>query len=133
MVTRPLHKHLLVNGNTPNPPQSKRQLKRWLNDLVKVIGMKKVAGPFVKYIHEPGNKGFTAVVMIETSHIALHVWDEPPQPYFRFDLYTCGELHHTTVNNELTSFLQATELEWIVLDRENGFDQYSQSASFRFD
>jgi S-adenosylmethionine/arginine decarboxylase-like enzyme len=30
--------------------------------------------------------------MIETSHIALHIWDEPFPGEIQFDLYTCGEL-----------------------------------------
>ena len=25
----------------------------------------------------PGNRGITAVAIIETSHITMHIWDEP--------------------------------------------------------
>ena len=28
-------------------------------------------------VHMPGNRGITAVAIIETSHIAMHIWDEP--------------------------------------------------------
>lgn len=120
----PLHKHLLINGYSLTPPTSKRRLKKWLNQLVHDIGMKRIGGPFIRYVKAEGNRGFTAVVMIETSHIALHVWDEGPKPYFRFDLYTCGPLHHTTVLNEVQVFLDADEIEWMALDREAGFFEY---------
>lgn len=120
----PLHKHLLINGKTTNPPTSKRAVKKWLKNLVHDIGMHRIGGPFVRYVKAPGNKGLTAVVMIETSHIALHIWEEGPNPYFRFDLYTCGPLHHTTVLDHVASFLSAKEMEWVAFDREKGFLEY---------
>lgn len=114
----------MINGTTATPPTSKRKLKKWLSLLVHDIGMHKIGGPFVRYVKADGNKGLTAVVMIETSHIALHIWEEGPRPYFRFDLYTCGPLHHSTVIREVSKFMNATQMEWIAYDREKGFDQY---------
>lgn len=120
----PLHKHLLINGRTDAPPTSRRATKKWLRGLVRDIGMKRIGGPFVRYVKAEGNKGLTAVVMIETSHIALHVWEEGDEPYFRFDLYTCGPLHHRKVLGSVAGFLGATDMEWIAYDREKGFDEY---------
>jgi S-adenosylmethionine/arginine decarboxylase-like enzyme len=34
-------------------------------------------GPYVKYSHMVGNRGITGAAIIETSHIVMHVWDEP--------------------------------------------------------
>ncbi len=123
-LKKPLHKHLLINGETTNPPKSKRALKKWLKTLVHDIGMYRIGGPFVRYVKAPGNKGLTAVVMIETSHIALHIWEEGPKPYFRFDLYTCGSLHHKTVIKQVARFLSAKNMEWVAYDREKGFLKY---------
>lgn len=114
----------MVNGITNTPPTSKRELKKWLRQLVHDIGMHRIGGPFVKYVKAPGNKGLTAVVMIETSHIALHVWEEGEQPYFRFDLYTCGPLHHASAIRAVAKFMDSPKMEWCVYDRENGFEEY---------
>lgn len=114
----------MVNGITNTPPTSKRELKKWLRQLVHDIGMHRIGGPFVKYVKAPGNKGLTAVVMIETSHIALHIWEEGEQPYFRFDLYTCGPLHHASAIRAVAKFMDSPKMEWCVYDRENGFEEY---------
>ena len=52
----------MVNGITNTPPTSKRELKKWLRQLVHDIGMHRIGGPFIKYVKAPGNKGLTAVV-----------------------------------------------------------------------
>ena len=44
--------------------------------LIKDIGMKLMFGPEVRYVRQEGNEGLTAVAIIETSHVALHVWDK---------------------------------------------------------
>jgi S-adenosylmethionine/arginine decarboxylase-like enzyme len=121
---KPLHKHLMVNGITNTPPTSKRDLKKWLSNLVHDIGMHKIGGPFVRYVKAPGNKGLTAVVMIETSHIALHIWEESDQPCFRFDLYTCGPLNHASVIRAVAKFMDSPKMEWAAYDRERGFEEY---------
>lgn len=124
ILKSPLHKHLLINGKTLTPPTSKRRLKKWLNKLVYDIGMYKIGGPYIKYVKAKGNAGLTAVVMIETSHVALHIWEEGDQPYFRFDLYTCGPLHHKAVLESVAYFMDSPEMEWTVYDRADGFWQY---------
>ena len=48
----------------------------FLTNLVNQIDMKIIRGPFASYVDKDGNKGLTAIVMIETSHIAFHIWDE---------------------------------------------------------
>ena len=114
----------MANGITNTPPTSKRELKKWLRQLVHDIGMHRIGGPFVRYVDATGNKGLTAVVMIETSHIALHIWEEGEQPYFRFDLYTCGPLKHTEVVELVAKFMNSPKMEWTVYDRERGFEEY---------
>ena len=83
--------------------------------------MKIIQGPFVSYVEAPGNRGTTAVVMIETSHIAFHVWDEQVPALLQFDLYTCSELSATVVLSEIQKFFDMIEYQYMVFDRENGF------------
>ena len=114
----------MANGITNTPPTSKRELKKWLRKLVHDIGMHRIGGPFVRHVNATGNKGLTAVVMIETSHIALHIWEEGEQPYFRFDLYTCGPLKNKEVVELVAKFMNSPKMEWTVYDRERGFEEY---------
>jgi len=93
----------------------------FLNDLVKKINMKILRGPFASYVDKDGNKGLTAIVMIETSHIAFHIWDEVDPALLQFDLYTCGSLDLDKVINIISSAFSIESMEYILFDRENGF------------
>jgi len=117
----PMHKHLLLRGFISNAPTSEQVVIDWLRDFVGRIGMKVVQGPFASMITEEGNRGLTASVMIETSHIAFHIWDEMDPSLIQFDLYTCSELNVNYVLDTISSFFNFTEYQYMVLDRENGF------------
>lgn len=117
----PMHKHLLLRGFISNAPTSEQIVIDWLRDFVGRIGMKVVQGPFASMITEEGNRGLTASVMIETSHIAFHIWDEMDPSLIQFDLYTCSELNVNYVLDTISSFFNFTEYQYMVLDRENGF------------
>jgi S-adenosylmethionine/arginine decarboxylase-like enzyme len=125
----PQHNHLLINAKTPFPLTNKRRMKKWLKGLVHDIGMYRIAGPFVHYVDKPGNKGLTAVVMIETSHIALHVWDEPVPAHIQFDIYTCSGLDVELTLLKIVSELKITQIDWVFYDREKGFKEVSRGSS----
>jgi S-adenosylmethionine/arginine decarboxylase-like enzyme len=63
-----------------------------LKQLVDKIGMNILMGPYAVYSDMEGNQGLTAVTIIETSHIALHVWDEAEPALMQLDVYTCSAL-----------------------------------------
>lgn len=116
-----LHKHLLVNAKVRNPMQSEQEAIDFLTKLVNAIDMKIIKGPFASYVDKDGNKGVTAIVMIETSHIAFHVWDEQDPGLLQFDLYTCGQLVVPTVFDMLKEAFDIVELEYELFDRADGF------------
>lgn len=118
----PLHNHLLLNGYTATPPQSEKFVVDWLTALVDEIGMKIAAGPFATYVEKDGNKGVTGAVIIETSHIALHVWDEPSPAFLEFDLYTCSTLPVTTVLRNLEKNIGLIKYDYMVIERSSGFN-----------
>jgi S-adenosylmethionine/arginine decarboxylase-like enzyme len=60
--------------------------------------------------------------MIETSHIALHIWDEPNPGEVQFDLYTCGELPIDKILKKLEDELGLFDYHYMVLERETGFN-----------
>jgi S-adenosylmethionine/arginine decarboxylase-like enzyme len=83
--------------------------------------MKIIKGPFASYVDKPGNRGLTAIVMIETSHIAFHIWDEENPGLMQFDLYTCGELDLQKVLSVLGEDFNIISMDYNLFDRENGF------------
>lgn len=117
----PLHNHLLVNGWTLNPPTEEKVVIDWMRSLVESIDMKVIQGPYASYVTAEGNRGLTAVVMIETSHIAMHIWDEDKPSKVQFDLYTCGELPVKQVLDNLEANLSLFDYTYVVLERTDGF------------
>jgi hypothetical protein len=117
-----LHNHILLNGYVNNPPQSEEQTIEWMRQLVLDIDMKILQGPFSSYVSKEGNRGLTATVMIETSHVALHVWDEEQPALLQFDLYTCSTLPVKTVIKSLDDFMGLKKYWYMVMERRNGFN-----------
>jgi S-adenosylmethionine/arginine decarboxylase-like enzyme len=115
------HKHLLVNAKVTNPMNTEEQGIEFLKFLVDQINMKIIKGPFASYVDVPGNRGVTAIVMIETSHIAFHIWDETDPGLIQFDLYTCGELDLNKTILAFKQYFTVVEFDYVLFDRENGF------------
>lgn len=119
----PLHNQILVNGYSTNPiVKDEGFIHKWMIDLVSDIGMKIIQGPYVSYVKKEGNRGLTCVVMIETSHIALHIWDEPDPAQIQFDLYTCSTLPVGKVLKNLEEKLGLEKYNYLVLERSKGFE-----------
>ena len=80
--------------------------------------MKIIKGPYASYFTKECNRGVTGVVMIETSHIAIHVWDETTPALIQCDVYSCAEF---SSNEVLAEFLdmEVIKINHILLDRAN--------------
>lgn len=115
------HKHLLINAKITKPLQNETEGIEFLRNLVNKIDMKVLQGPFATYLDTPQNRGLTAIVLIETSHIAFHIWDESDPALLQFDLYTCGSLNHQDVLNVINQQFEPVFIEYVLFDRENGF------------
>lgn len=116
------HKHLIVRTEVRNPPKSEEWAVDWVRSLIDKIGMKVLVGPFAKYLDVPGNRGLTVACIIETSHIAMHVWDEPDPALIQLDVYTCGALDIDIIFNEIKQF-DPLKVEYKYLDREHGLNE----------
>ena len=117
-----VHKHLIVRAEVTNPPTDEQTTIDWMGTLISSIGMKVMMGPFAKYLDVTGNRGLTAVAIIETSHIALHVWDEVSPGLLQLDVYTCGALDPQLVVNAIQEF-GPVKVEMKYLDRENNLTE----------
>lgn len=111
------HKHLIIRAEVSNPPTEEELAKSWMVKLIDKIGMKLALGPFAKYINIPGNRGITCMAIIETSHLAMHVWDEGNPGLVQLDVYTCGALDPYDVVVALREF-HPIRIEMKYLDRE---------------
>ena len=114
-----VHQHLIVRAEVENPPVSADFTIEWLRDLVNKIGMKIVQGPYASYIDKPGNEGVTGVVIIETSHCSIHVWDHLKPSLVQLDVYTCSSMDIKDVFEHMQVF-KPTKIEYKYLDRECG-------------
>jgi len=83
-----VHKHLIVRAESLAPLVDEQISINWMYDFIKFVNMKPMMGPYAKYSQMPGNKGLTIATIIETSHIVMHVWDEPNPALIQFDLYS---------------------------------------------
>jgi S-adenosylmethionine/arginine decarboxylase-like enzyme len=117
-----LHNHILLNGYVTNPPTNEEETIAWMKQLVSDIDMKIIQGPYASYVNKEGNRGLTATVMIETSHIALHVWDEEQPALIQFDLYTCSTLPVPTVIDSVNKYMGLEKYWYMVIERRNGFN-----------
>lgn len=116
-----LHNQLLLNGHAKNPIVDEQDAIDWMTDLVEKIGMKIIQGPYSSYVTKEGNRGITCVVMIETSHIALHVWDEEDPSLIQFDLYTCSTLPVEDVIKNVREKFSLVDYQFMVIERSSGF------------
>ena len=112
----PEHKHMVIRAEVLEPITSEKELKRWLKNLTKVIKMKIIKGPYASYVTKEGNRGITGVVMIETSHISIHIWDETTPALVQCDVYSCADFQRGAVVMHL-GMMHPTKIEYMMMDR----------------
>ena len=91
-----VHKHLIIRAEADRPPTDEDQCNM------------------------PGNRGITAVAIIETSHIAMHIWDEPKPALMQFDVYSCGEFDVKEICDKIKEEFNVKKIEYKYLNRETG-------------
>lgn len=114
------HKHLIIRSEINNPPRAcdTDKMKFWFTDLIQSIGMKILSGPHIVYSEMVGNRGFTGVCVIETSHIAIHCWDEDSPAVCQLDIYSCADFHLDVILEKMKQF-DPVEVDYTFLDRED--------------
>jgi len=115
-----VHKHLIIRAEANRVPTDEEQLTEWLKDFIDSINMKILMGPYVKYCKMEGNRGITGIAVIETSHIAIHVWDEPNPALMQIDVYSCAEFDVDEIAEKIKSDFDVVKLDYKYLNRETG-------------
>ena len=114
------HKHLIVRADIGWCPEEEdlNKISDWVRGLIKKIEMKLLAGPYTTYVNDLGNKGMTSVAIIETSHIALHIWDEIKPGLMQLDVYSCADFNPQDIFDEVDEVFKTKKIEYKFLDRE---------------
>ena len=115
-----VHKHLIIRAEANKVPTDEEQLTEWLKEFIASINMKILMGPYVKYCNVEGNRGITGIAVIETSHIAIHVWDEPNPALMQIDVYSCAEFDGDEIAEKIKSDFDVIKLDYKYLNRETG-------------
>tara|TARA_B100001142_G_scaffold300314_1_gene324931 strand:+ start:58 stop:462 length:405 start_codon:yes stop_codon:yes gene_type:complete len=114
------HKHLIVRADIGWCPKEEdlNKISDWIRSLIKKIDMKLLAGPYTTYVSEAGNKGMTSIAIIETSHIALHIWEETSPGLMQLDVYSCAYFNPQDVFDDVNELFRTIKMEYKFLDRE---------------
>ena len=115
-----VHKHLIIRAEANKVPTDEEQLTEWLKDFIEFIGMKILMGPYVKYCKMEGNRGITGIAVIETSHIAIHIWDEPVPALIQMDVYSCADFDPYKIANKIKEDFEIIKIDYKYLNRETG-------------
>ena len=120
-----VHKHLLIKAEVSEPIINTRKATFFLEKLISSINMKVMFGPVARYCNMKGNRGVTAFAIIETSHVAMHIWDEVKPALVQLDVYSCTEMDPNKIINLIKDELKTVNIEYKFLDRENNFKEIS--------
>ncbi len=115
-----IHKHLIIRAEANRVPTDEEQLTTWLTEFIESINMKILMGPYVKYCTMEGNRGITGIAVIETSHIAIHVWDEPNPALMQIDVYSCAEFDPYRIAEKIKNDFDVVKIDYKYLNRETG-------------
>jgi len=115
-----IHKHLIIRAEANRVPTDEKKLTIWMKDFIASINMKILMGPYVKYCEMEGNRGITGIAVIETSHITIHVWDEPNPALMQIDVYSCAEFDPYRIAEKIKSDFDVVKIDYKYLNRETG-------------
>ena len=115
-----IHKHLIIRAEANRVPTDEKKLTIWMKDFIASIDMKILMGPYVKYCTMEGNRGITGIAVIETSHITIHVWDEPNPALMQIDVYSCAEFDPYKIAEKIKNDFDVVKIDYKYLNRETG-------------
>jgi hypothetical protein len=113
--------HMIVRADVQKPPTKKLLTIDWLLRLTCGLGMMPAEIPGNPIFYDcavPGNRGITAILIIETSNITLHTWTEKSPAELQLDVFTCGDLDVEAALRFVEEF-EPVQCDALVLDRRD--------------
>ena len=120
------HLHLLVRAEVKVPIKKPSEAETFLREIIEAIDIKILYGPIAQYSPKTGNRGITAFAVIETSHVAMHIWDEIDPALVQLDVYSCANFDKNKVFSKLET-LKPSKIDYKYLDRKQSFIPLAQS------
>ena len=127
------HLHVIISATVRNPPRTVEAMDTWLLDTVRAVDMKVLMGPFSTRCTTEGNVGVTGVVVIETSHLSCHSWEEADVPFLNVDLYSCKTFDPDVVVELIRQHFNAITVTVMFIDRNNPEAKVISQSDFKFD
>lgn len=92
--------HLLLFGHQGNINLTKKETKRFLFEICKIINLNALSKPLV----ETGTvkPGLTGVIVIEESHIAIHTFTNHPNEFW-LDILSCKNFNEKKIINYINN------------------------------
>src|ERR1700753_1935094 len=118
------HKQLILSLAVKYPPRDAEEVEAWLSFVIKRINMRiakaetLLKNPQAYYCDNPSNLGVTGVGILETSHTALHVWEDESPAKMEYDLYSCSEFDVADIIT-MAKIFGIVSGNYFVLDRDN--------------
>lgn len=116
-----IHKHLIVNADVKKCFQNEDSIELFISYIIDTIGMNiaKTRGrnPNSYYCDLTGNVGHTAVGILETSHCAIHQWDDVTPHHIQFDLYSCADFDVEQILDIINQRIGIIDADWVLLNR----------------
>jgi S-adenosylmethionine/arginine decarboxylase-like enzyme len=122
------HNHLMINAETAFPITNKRQLRKFLKGTAEVIGVHRLGGTRVRYSRRAGARGLIGSLMLDTSHISIHIFDEPVPAHIRIDVYTSGSLDVELTILKIVNDLKIDDIQWLHYNRTSGFNLRAEGS-----
>ena len=127
------HKHLILALDCKYPPKDAEEMNAFISFLIKRVDMSiakaptLLSNPMSYYCAAPGNEGVTGVGILETSHTAIHSWDNEFPAKVQVDLYSCKEFDIPFVISLCNSF-GIIRGSYLVLDRDTDLKVIEQGT-----
>lgn len=119
-----VHHHLIVAADIRRVIKDTEEAKKWLKMLIDKVGLQSMGEVQCEYSKVIGNRGITALAMVTTSHIGLHIWDEEIPAKLQFDLYSCASFTHIEIIKEIEEKFKAISISYKYIDRDNNLIPY---------
>ncbi len=111
--------HMIIDAISRSKKLSSTEaVFRFLDELPKQIGMKKIITPYViPYEHEvPEDSGVSGFVMIAESHISVHTY--PHRGFFLMDVFSCKEFDAEKTVELIKDYFEAEDARVQLVERK---------------
>lgn len=116
-IFHPIHQHILLKAKVKKVMSDPEEAKKMLKELVGLLKMRALAEPQAVYSDVLGNEGLTGIILLDTSHIAFHIWDTTQ--LLMMDVYSCKNFDNQFILNFIeTKFGGFEEFEGVTFNRE---------------